>query len=120
MIASLGNNIGAAVGVLIPSFFVDSNSLSQFVELLVMEAGISVLVCGTSLILMRNKPPVAPSPTGATTREEFMPAFKTAMSNVSFLMMLVVTAMSMGTYNIFITVIQVVTDDYGFTSVQVN
>lgn len=117
MIASTANVIGGAIGLIIPPLFVTSNSKAQFVSLLLFEAGISVIICTATLIFMRNRPPTPSSPSGATAREPFWPAFKACMNNRSFLLTFAIVGLSLGTNNIFNTVVELLVTPYGFSSV---
>jgi MFS family permease len=118
MIASIANGVGGAIGLLVPPLFVTGNNKSQFLTLLLFEAGLSVVCCGAALIFMRNRPPTPPSPSGAVKREAFVPALKSVMTNFPFLMTLGVVSLSLGTNNVFNTVVEIVIVPYGFNSVR--
>jgi FLVCR family MFS transporter 7 len=117
MIASVSNIIGGAVGVVIAPIFVTENSKSQFVVLLLFETCLTVVICVLTLIFTRNRPPTPPSPSGATKRDAFVPALKSIMSNFSFVMTLSVVSLSLGTFNVFNTVVELLIVPYGLTSV---
>ena len=117
-IASVAMMLGAAVGMLVPPLFVSSKgSKDEVTYLMGFEAVLTTVVCTGSLVWMRNKPPTPPSATAAIKREDFWPAFKSIMSNLNFLPVLVIASLGLGVINIFSTVVEIVIDKYGFKSV---
>ena len=118
-VSSVAMTLGAAVGMVIPTLFVGSNGTKEQVAvLMVFEAVMTSVVCIACFVFMRNKPPTPPSATATTKREEFWPAFKDLMRNRNYLVVLTVASLGLGVVNIFSTVVEVVTDAYGFTSVR--
>lgn len=117
MIASVANLTGGAIGSLIPAFIVTHSEKSLFVILLLIEAAVSVVLCGLTLIFMRSKPPTPPSPSGSQIRDSFWPALKSIMKNRNFVLIFIVAALSLGSYNTFTTAVQLMIAPYGFSSV---
>jgi hypothetical protein len=97
MIASISSFVGGAIGLAVPHLFITHSSQSQFLNLLLFEEGLSVVCCSAALILMPNRPPTHPSPSGEVKHEAFMTALKSVMTNFSFLMKLCVVSLSLGT-----------------------
>lgn len=112
MITTLGvmsNLASNAVGVVFPSFFVNSNSNAQDIEdLLLYEAIIVSVPCMACLLLMRKKPSQSPSYAAANTTatENYCQDLKHLFTNRNYVLLMLVCSCSYGTLVAFIAVIE--------------
>lgn len=90
-----------------------------FVQLLLIEGIISTVLCVPLFIFFREKPPTPPSPSAELPRENFKSGMKNLFKNKGFLMLLVVEAVGLGTFNSLATVIQSLIDPFGFSQVKI-
>lgn len=118
MIGSISNVIGGSIGILVAPFFVTGTNKSQFVRMILFESSLSIACSVLILVFMRNRPPTPSSPSGAVKREPFLSSIKSIMTNSSFIMILAVVSLSLGTFNVFYTVVELLIIPYGLTPVR--
>lgn len=105
VMSSLASN---ALGVVVPTLFVDSNSGESDVErLLLVEAGVVSAPLILMLLLFRKKPAHPPSYAATVeSSENYKANLKKLFTNKNYLLLLVVCSASYGTLVAFTTVIE--------------
>ena len=120
---TLAAPVGTAIGFVLPGVIVGSadsppEGKDLFMRLLLIEAVIATVLCVPLFVFYKEKPPTPPSPSAERPRENFKSGVINIFKNRNFLALLVVEAVSIGTFNSLATVIQSIVDPFGYTQVK--
>lgn len=120
--------LGAAVGFLVPSFFVaDSDrdpskreqARTDIFNSLLCQAIIGTIVAFLIVFFFRDKPPSPPSPSSGQAKDPFLPSLKALFNNKNVWLMVVIFGFIQGVFNTLGTVVGEIANEYGFTSVKI-
>ncbi|XP_065186344.1 solute carrier family 49 member A3-like [Sycon ciliatum] len=123
MICSMANPVGLAVGMVLPSNIVvslgDMESYnSSFRTLLLVLTGVGSISFVLTLFIWKNRPDIPPSPSGDAKRNvkvAFRQGIAQLFRNKTFLFMMAMWSVSIGNFNVFITLIQQMLCPYGYS-----
>jgi len=120
---SIASPIGVGIGFFMAHLFVEdtasgSEGKSQVVDLLRFTAIVGTSFLAPSFLLMREKPPTAPSRGAEKKKFSYKESLKSLANNRNYLTFLAGAAFLWGTYSILATVMNPLIAPFGYTSTQ--
>jgi len=121
-VASIANPIGAAIGFLIPSFFItESTDLkadgkSQVLKLIICEAIIATVISLSIFLFFKSKPRLPPSRTACVEKESFRDSLRDMARNPEFWKLFFAFSVGLGVFNTLSTIINPLLKPYGYSS----
>ena len=116
-VGTMSNPLGVAIGFGLPAVIVTaSESKSQIVLLMLVEAIICTAIFVLVLIFFKKEPKYPPSISASQKRDEFGPALRKVFRNRDFLFLLLAFSMGQGALNALATLIDLISKPYGFST----
>lgn len=114
-ILTLAQYIGFAIPMLLAPMLAESSGIPAVFMVFAVIAVISAIL---AILLTKEKPPVAPPGPSAPKEDFSLPSLKKLFTNKPFLLVLVVSFVSVGIFNTILTLIETILVPRGITSVQ--